>query len=148
MRLYGQPVDAAQLRGAMHARVDATIGTFIGLPTPSLSATIITPTGTSRWGAVIVAGYTPPRRDDLDRRRADVRDRISVPSPEPVAIQVQVEPMPMTPEEVADLVRRARAAERDPGEQRYEKIRKRTACTRCGLAGHIASNRKYHPRHL
>ena len=122
---------------------------MIGLPTPSLSATIVTPTGTSRWGAVIVAGYTPPKRDDLDRRRADVRGRISAPSPEPVATQVVVEPIPMTPEQVADLVRRARAADHEEaGEQRIDRLRKHTACTRCGIEGHIASNRKYHPRPL
>jgi len=66
MRLYGRPVSAVELRGAMNARVDAKLGALVGLPTPSLSATITPPVRKGELGAVVVAGYTPPNRFDGD----------------------------------------------------------------------------------
>lgn len=79
-----------------------------GLPTPRLTATITPPTGKSRWGAVIVAGYTPPPR-----------------APDPA--------------DEVPLDRRAR---------RNKTSRPPSRCTRCKMAGHIASNAKFHPRPL
>jgi len=60
MRLYGRPVTADELRGAMHSRVDAKLGNLAGLPTPSLSATIIPPHRRGDLGEVVVAVYAPP----------------------------------------------------------------------------------------
>lgn len=76
---------------------------MIGLPTPSLSATITTPTRKGELGAVVVAGYAPPSSDDPDETRP-----------------------------------------RGHG----DKPRKRPTCRLCGIAGHVSSNFKYHPRPL
>ena len=72
------------------------------LPTPSLSATIAPPTRKGDLGAVVVAGYAPPRRDEVDE---------------------------------------------DP-RGHDDKPRKRATCRLCGIAGHVSSNLKYHPRPL
>lgn len=78
MRLYGRKVSPGELRGAMEARVDAKLGALIGLPTPRLTATI-EPRG--RFGAVVVAGYTPPPREtDPADERPFRRQKARVPS--------------------------------------------------------------------
>jgi hypothetical protein len=103
MRLYGNPVSAEELRGAVTARVDAKLRKLVtGLPTPSLTATITPPTCRAGLGAVKVLGFVPPPRE-----------------PDP-------------------------ADERE----RLQKPRRQARCTLCNGIGHIASNRKHHPRPL
>lgn len=38
----------------------------VGLPTPSLTASVTTPPGNSKWDTVVVAGYAPPKPAELD----------------------------------------------------------------------------------